>query len=193
MARTLATTGPRRRTPRAKFDQKTLRELFAHFPSGLVTVAALGPSGPAGLLVATFTPVSISPPLVSVNIGRSSSTLPILRDQTHWGISVLSQAQQRVADQFRLPATERFSELDWAATSDGAVHVDGALATLTVTPEQFVDAGDHVIVIGRLTDHRGPRNSDPNPNEPAPDDTPHAAPLVFHRSRFRHLSQEISE
>ena len=84
-------------------DGAALRHLFGHVPSGLVTVAVLGPDGPTGLLVATFTPVSLDPPLVSVTIGRGSSTFPVLRARSHWGLSVLADHQHHVADRFRLP------------------------------------------------------------------------------------------
>lgn len=157
-------------------DPAALRRLFGHVPAGLVTVAALGEDGPLGLLVASFTPVSLTPPLVSVNIGRSSSTFPALRDHPCWGISVLSEHQHDVADRFRLPAERRFGELDWTATDDGAVHLDGAAATLTARPTEFIAAGDHVIALleltGFSTDHRAP------------------APLIFHHSRFHRLDKE---
>ncbi len=176
----------------AAFDPRTLRTVFGHFPSGLVTVAALGPDGPQGLLVATFTPVSIDPPLVSVNIGRASSTLPALRRQSHWGISVLSARQHDVADRFRLPADLRFAAIDWTSTPEGAVHVDGAVVALTVRPREFIEAGDHVIAVLALTDHRlatSPPTGAAAP--PPPNEQPAVpAPLVFHRSSFRTLDEE---
>lgn len=156
-------------------DPAALRHVFGHVPSGVVTVAALGSDGPLGLLVATFTPVSLDPPLVSVNIGRSSSTFPALRAQTHWGLSVLADHQHDVADRFRLPSAQRFTDLDWTATEHGAVHVSGAVATLTARPVQLVPAGDHVIAVLAVDDHR----------------TDSGAPLVFHHSRFHRLEKEI--
>lgn len=164
--------------PATAIDPTTLRKVYAHFPSGLVTVAALDDDGPVGLLVATFTPVSLYPPLVAVNVAHTSTTFPALRRHSHWGLSVLGDHQREVADRFRLPGNERFAGTGWTTTAEGAVHVDDSLATLTVRPTEFVQAGDHVIVVlavdaYNLTDSAG-------------------SPLVFHHSRFHRLEKETS-
>ncbi|GED97781.1 flavin reductase family protein [Gordonia crocea] len=159
----------------ARTDPSQLRRAFAHFPSGLVAVAALGPDGPVGLLVSSFTSVSLDPPLASVNIGRSSSTLPHLQRQTHWGISVLGRDQVGVADNFRRPSDERFADLGWSSTIDGAVHLHGAAAGFTTKLDRLIPAGDHSIALLEVLDHF------------AADD---ATPLVFHRSRIRQIDSE---
>lgn len=165
-------------------DPSTLRRLYGHVPSGLVTVAALGEDGPLGMLVASFTSVSLDPPLVSVNLARASSTFPALRDFSHWGLSVLAEHQGHVAESFRRPADQRFAELDWSATAEGAIHLDGAVAALTVRPVEFVPAGDHVIAILALTDFRTGGAPGTSLRESP------SAPLVFHHSRFHRLDKE---
>ncbi|WP_448223656.1 flavin reductase family protein [Gordonia iterans] len=162
--------------PATAIDPSTLRKVYAHVPSGLVTVAALDEGAPVGLLVATFTPVSLYPPLVAVNVAQTSTTFPALRRRSHWGLSVLGDHQRDVADRFRLPGEKRFAGTRWTATADGAVHVDGSLATLTTRPTEFVPAGDHVIVVLAVDDYDLA-------------DSP-GAPLVFHHSRFHRLEKE---
>ncbi|QRY64284.1 flavin reductase family protein [Gordonia sp. PDNC005] len=156
-------------------DPAELRRVFAQFPSGLVVVAALGPDGPAGIVASSFTSVSLDPPLVSVNIARTSTTLPVLSDAEHWGVSVLSHEQHQVADLLRRPASERFDGVDWAATDAGAVQIDGATAGFHTRVHSILPAGDHVIALLEVRGHFTCPDSDP---------------LVFHRSRFRRLEQE---
>ncbi|WOC13962.1 flavin reductase family protein [Gordonia sp. MP11Mi] len=156
-------------------DQAELRRVFGHFPSGLVVIAALGPDGPVGLLASSFTSVSLDPPLVSVNIARTSTTFPVLRNADHWGVTVLARNQREVAEHLRRPASERFDGIDWAATDDGAVHLDGAAAGFHTRVDQLVPAGDHVIALLDVHGHFT---------------APSVDPLVFHHSRFRHLEQE---
>jgi flavin reductase (DIM6/NTAB) family NADH-FMN oxidoreductase RutF len=68
---------------------------------------------------------------------------------------------------------DRFADLRWTATADGAVLLGGAGAWLECSTEQQVRAGDHDIVVLRVHDL----------------DADHAlAPLVFRRSRFRRLA-----
>ncbi|MFT3899924.1 MAG: flavin reductase family protein [Gordonia sp. (in: high G+C Gram-positive bacteria)] len=159
----------------APTDPAELRRAFAHFPSGLVAVAALTPDGPVGLLVSSFTSVSLSPALVSVNLAHSSTTLPRLRNQSHWGISILGDDQHHVADAFRRPGTERFADLGWSSTLDGAVHLHGATAGFTTRVDRLIPAGDHDIALLAVEDHFA---------------SPETEPLVFHRSRLRRIDRE---
>ncbi|MFT3715104.1 MAG: flavin reductase family protein [Gordonia sp. (in: high G+C Gram-positive bacteria)] len=156
-------------------DPAALRRAFAHVPSGLVTVAALAEGGPVGLIASSFTSVSLEPALVSVNIGIGSTTLPALSRRTVWGISVLADDQGPVTEAFRRPSAERFDDISWSASPDGAVHLDGAAATFTAALDRLIPAGDHVIALLAVQDHR---------SDPA------AGPLVFHRSRLRRLDRE---
>ena len=155
-------------------EGRALRNVFAHFPSGLVVIAALGADGPVGLIASTFTTVSLDPPLISVNIGRSSTTLPSLAAADHWGVSVLSADQAHIADLLRRPAAQRFDGIDWTSSDTGAVHVDGVTAGFGTRVDRIIPAGDHVIALLEVHHHHA-TGSDP---------------LVFHRSRFRRLENE---
>ncbi|MGO3326136.1 flavin reductase family protein [Gordonia sp. (in: high G+C Gram-positive bacteria)] len=171
-------TGTTRSSPSAvtaASDQAELRRVFGHVPSGLVVVAALGPDGPVGLLASSFTSVSLDPPLVSVNIARTSTTLPVLRKADYWGVTVLGHGQRALADQLRRPASERFDGTDWAASDDGAIHLDGAVAGFHTRVDRLVPAGDHVIALLAVHGHFV---------------TPDVDPIIFHHSRFRLLEQE---
>ncbi|GAA1479803.1 flavin reductase family protein [Gordonia sinesedis] len=153
-------------------DRQALRRAFGTFPTGVVAVAAATPGGPIGLAASSFTPVSLDPPIVSVNIAHTSTTLPGLRDKGRWGISVLAESHDWLGRQLSAPGTDRFAGVDWWATSDGAVLIEGAAAHFTVRVENFVTAGDHEIVL--LGVESLAFDAD-------------AAPLVFQASRFRQL------
>ncbi|EGD53527.1 flavin reductase family protein [Gordonia neofelifaecis] len=153
-----------------------LRSTMSGYPSGLVAVAALARSGPVGLIASSFTSVSLDPPLVSVNIANDSTTLPRLLNAESWGISVLAADQHHVADAFRRPSRERFDGVSWRATANGAVHLDGAAAEFTTTVRQIVTAGDHVIAVLAVADHRA---------------EPGADPIVFYRSRLHRIANDV--
>jgi flavin reductase (DIM6/NTAB) family NADH-FMN oxidoreductase RutF len=154
-------------------DSTSLRAVFGAFPTGVTALAALVDGKPVGVAASSFTSVSLTPPLVSVCMAHSSSTWPALRRAERLGISVLSTDHEAVCRQLAGPADKRFARVDWRATPDGAVLLDGASAWFECSLEQVVRAGDHDIVVLRVHDLHA---------EPA------VEPLVFHGSLFRSLT-----
>ncbi|MCE5292340.1 MAG: flavin reductase family protein [Nocardiaceae bacterium] len=153
-------------------EARDLRRAFGAFPTGVVAVAALGSRGPVGIAASSFTSVSLAPPIVSVNIARTSKTLPSLRQRRYWGVSVLAEGQEVLGRQLSLDADQRFAGVDWRATESGAVLLSGAAAAFTVRVDTFVSAGDHEIALLHVEDVQFNAS---------------ASPLVFHASRFRQL------
>ena len=88
----------------AGLDQRTLRDAFGAFPSGVVAVAASVKGQLTGIAASSFTSVSIDPPLVSFSISTTSSTWPLLREAGRLGISVLADHHDAVCRQLAGPA-----------------------------------------------------------------------------------------
>ena len=109
---------------------------------------------------------------MSVAVAHTSTTWPTLRGATRFGVSVLSAEQEVACRQLSARTGDRFADLAWRASADGAVFLDDAVAWLDCSSYQEVRAGDHDIVLLRVQDL----------------DADHAvAPLVFHASQFRRL------
>jgi len=155
-------------------DQSRLRRVFGAFPSGVTALAALTGGQPAGLAASSFTAVSLDPPLVSVCVAHTSATWPLLQPAPRLGVSVLSADQARAGWQLAARGADRFAELRWRATVDGAVLLDGASAWLECSIHQQVAAGDHDLILLRVHDL---------------DADSALTPLVFHASQFRRLEQ----
>lgn len=149
-----------------------LRRVFGAFPTGVTAIAALVDGVPVGLAANSFTSVSLDPPLVSVCVAHTSTTWPALSGLARLGVSVLGSHQERACTQLAARGGDRFADLDWRATDDGAVLIDGASAWFDTSVEQHIRAGDHDIVLLRVH---------------ALDADPAVVPLVFHSSRFRRL------
>ncbi|MGH3200828.1 MAG: flavin reductase family protein [Streptosporangiaceae bacterium] len=149
-----------------------LRGAFANFPSGITAVAAIRDGRPRGLAASSFTSVSLDPPLVSVCIARTSTTWPALRTAPRIGLSVLAQEHGHVARALAAQGIDRFAEVSWERTAQGAVFVDGSALWLDCTRYDELPAGDHQIVLLRIQQVWT---------------YPGVAPLIFHGSRFREL------
>src|SRR5690242_6982619 len=150
----------------------SLREAFGHFPTGVIAIAAEIDGTRVGLAASTFVPVSLDPPLVSFCVQNTSTTWPRLVDAPYLGISVLGEAHDAAARTLAAKTGDRFAGLETASTDRGAVFIEGTSVWLESSIEQLVPAGDHTIVVLRVSDitvH------------------PDVAPIVFHRSTFRRL------
>ena len=160
------------RCPAPQPEPATLREAFGHFPSGVIAIAAEVDGIRVGLAASTFVPVSLDPPLVSFCVQNTSETWPKLKDLPRLGISVLGEAHDEAARTLAAKTGDRFAGLSTVSTDSGAVFVEGTSVWVESAIEQLVPAGDHTIVILRVSDI-----------------TVHAAvpPIVFHRSTFRRL------
>jgi flavin reductase (DIM6/NTAB) family NADH-FMN oxidoreductase RutF len=150
----------------------SLREAFGHFPSGVIAIAAEVDGIRVGLAASTFVPVSLDPPLVSFCVQNTSETWPKLRSLPQLGISVLGESHDDAARALAAKTGDRFAGLDTVSRKSGAVFVEGTSVWLESAIEQLIPAGDHTIVILRVSDITV------HPDVP---------PIVFHRSTFRRL------
>jgi flavin reductase (DIM6/NTAB) family NADH-FMN oxidoreductase RutF len=153
-------------------DPIALRTAFGIFPTGVVAVAAEVDGELTGLAASSFTSVSLSPPLVSFSIARTSKTWPQLRRARHVGVTILADHHGPVARRLAGPVETRFDGLDLERSELGAVTVLDGLARFDTTIYREVEAGDHIIVLLEL---HAVRHVDTS------------SPLVFHRSAFRSL------
>lgn len=155
-----------------KLTPSSLREAFGHFPTGVIAIAADVNGVREALAASTFVPVSLDPPLVSFCVQNTSTTWPKLKDAPALGISVLGEAHDEAVRTLAAKTGDRFAGLETVSYRSGAVFIKGTSVWLESSVEQLVSAGDHTIVVLRVSDVR----VDPN-----------VAPIVFHRSVFRRL------
>lgn len=153
-------------------DGTQLRLAFACFPSGVTAVCANVADQPVGMLVSSFTSVSLQPPLVSICVMDTSRTWSLLRQAARLGISVLGDGHRGLCQQFS-SREDRFAGVDITTTNEGAVLLPEASAWLDCSIHDEITAGDHTIVLLRI--------------EALDAHTTTTAPLVFCESRYHRL------
>jgi flavin reductase (DIM6/NTAB) family NADH-FMN oxidoreductase RutF len=134
----------------AQNSQAWFRQVLGHFPTGVVIVTAMSGSEPAGLSVGSFTSVSLDPPLVAVLPAKTSTSWPKIAAASSFCINVLTSSQQDLCRRFAISGGDKFAGVPWHSAPSGAPVLDGALAWIDCEHEQSVEAGDHLIVIGRV-------------------------------------------
>jgi flavin reductase (DIM6/NTAB) family NADH-FMN oxidoreductase RutF len=160
----------------AALSAAALRAAFAAFPSGVTAVAALRDGKPVGMSASSFTSVSLDPPLVSVCVALTSTTWPLLLPAPRLGLSVLAEEQGPVARALAAQGIDRFAEVSWEHTPDGAVFIHSSVLWLDTVLYGVVPAGDHQIALLQVEQLWT---------------FPDLPPLVFHGSKFRQLRSDL--
>ncbi len=130
------------------------RRVLGQYPTGVVVVTALDENGAAiGMVVGSFTSVSLDPPLVAFLPDRNSSSWRALRASgDRFCVNVLADSQEEVCRAVATRKTDKFHDIGWRPSPAGNPVVDGAVAWIDCVTEQVHEAGDHHIVVGRVLD-----------------------------------------
>ena len=148
--RTLRARPPPAAAPGRTVDAARLRAAAGRFPAGVALVTATVADAPLGLVVSSFTSVSLRPPLISFSPSRDSFTWSRMRQAGRFGVNVLGETH---ADYVRAAApagADRFADVTWSRTACGVPRLAGAIAYLECSIDAEHRAGDHWIVVGRV-------------------------------------------
>ena len=133
-------------------NRRLLRDAFGSFMTGVTVVTTTNEAGePIGFTANSFSSVSLDPPLVAFCVQNSSTTWPKLQGLPSLGISLLGEAHDTAARTLAAKTGDRFEGLSTVSHESGALFIDGTAVWLHSTIEQEVPAGDHSIVILRVS------------------------------------------
>jgi len=126
------------------------RYVLGQYPTGVTLITAARNDEPVGMVVGTFSSVSLDPPLVAFMPDVRSTSWPKIQEAGSFCANVLTAGQQDVCRAFSRKAEDRFSANAWADTPSGSPRLEGAAAWIDCDIENVIRAGDHDIVIGRV-------------------------------------------
>lgn len=151
-------------------DVAAFRRILGHYPTGVCAITATSPDGrPLGMVVGSFTSVSLDPMLVGFFPDRSSSTWPQIEAAGRFCVNVLGDSQGEVCRALASKGDTKFTDILFHASALGSPVIDGALAWIDCELETVHEAGDHYFVLGRVRSL----------------DLHHAGnPLVFHKGAY---------
>lgn len=133
-------------------DPDRFRETLGHFPTGVVVVTAIDDAGqPQGMVIGSFTSVSLDPPLVAYLPAKTSRTYQRLRTGKTFCVNVLSAEQEALCRHFFTSEQDKFADIPWRPAPSGAPILEGAVSWIDCEPYAVQDGGDHHIVLGRVT------------------------------------------
>jgi len=134
-------------------DPLELRRALGCFVTGVTIVTAMDGEGrPRGFTANSFTSVSLDPPLVLVCIARTAGSYPLFSTTSHFAINILSEEQRPLSSRFASKEVDKFVGIAWQAGPTGSPLIAATVAWLDCRTERRIDAGDHLILVGRVVD-----------------------------------------
>jgi 3-hydroxy-9,10-secoandrosta-1,3,5(10)-triene-9,17-dione monooxygenase reductase component len=131
-------------------DAASLRTVLGHFATGVAIVTAIDGDEPVGMACNSFTSVSLEPQLVLFCAAKSSTTWPRIQAAKKWAANILDEDGEEVCRLLAQKGADRFAHLEFTTGRTGAPILDDALAFVDCETLDEHDAGDHVIVVGRV-------------------------------------------
>ncbi|MBO1332641.1 flavin reductase family protein [Streptomyces sp. VRA16 Mangrove soil] len=152
---------------------EAFRSAMARFPAGVVVVTTRGARGePRGFTASSFCSVSLDPPLVLVCLANTADSYAAFADCGHFAVSMLGPEHRPLAQRFATKGADKFAPDGLSHTPSGLPVVAGALVELDCAVDARHPAGDHTILVGRVS---GVRLGD-------------GSPLVYYERNFRSLA-----
>ena len=137
-----------------RFDPRDFRKALSCFLTGVTVVTTIDDDGQArGFTANSFTSVSLDPPLVLVCIADSAQSYDVFATAAHFGINILADDHREISNIFASKRPDKFADVAWTPGHQGAPVFDEAVAWLDCATHDRVDAGDHMILIGRVVGH----------------------------------------
>lgn len=160
-------------------ESGAFRETLALYPTGVAVAAIASGNGFRAMTIGSFTSASLDPPLVLFCLGKKCRLAELAEVGRPYSVSVLRADQGALSTFFAggwkepTPPPHRF------VPCGGGARLEGAVATVAGLVSSVVDGGDHLVVIGTVTELvRG---------------LPPLEPLIFFNRRYHRVDTGTSQ
>jgi len=140
------------------------RTAMRQLAGGVSVITAAHGENRTGLTATSVVSISMDPPELFISVNRSSSSWPVIEKSGKFGINVLQQDQQVVAEHFSgkggRKGADRYADDDWYQTPDGVWLSRRALVGFACDVEKVWMHREHALIAGKVTlinVHAGPQ------------------------------------
>lgn len=166
----------RTRVSETTIDPAVFRKVLGSYPTGVCVVTALDEGKPAGMVVGSFTSVSLDPPLVGFFPDKSSSSWPLIEKAGHFAVNVLGSDQQDVSRAVTAKGEAKFVGVEYVISEHNLPIIANAIACIECRLYSVTEAGDHWFVLGEVLGMEAAREGDP---------------MLFHRGRYGGFAERM--
>src|SRR5688500_16636208 len=98
-------------------EAEVFRRVLGHYPTGVSAITALTSDGkPVGLIVGSFTSVSLDPPLVGFLPDVKSVSWPQIERVGHFCVNVLASDQTAISRQLAARGEDKFAGVEYSVS-----------------------------------------------------------------------------
>lgn len=145
-----------------QIEAATFRQVLGNYPTGVCVVTALDVAGqPCGMVVGSFSSVSLDPPLVGFFPDKRSSSWPLIEQAGKFCVNVLASDQTDLCRQLAKSGPEKFAGVEYHLSDHNLPVLAGATVSIECGLHSVVEAGDHWLVLGRVLGLEARRDADP--------------------------------
>ena len=133
------------------FTSDEFRKAMGLYPTGVTVVSGTTPDGEAlGMTVNSFASVSLEPPLISFNLAKNVRSLEAFRSLTAFAVNLLREDQTEESRRFAQVGADKWEDIGHRSGETASPILEPNIAVFECEPYAFHEAGDHVIVVGRV-------------------------------------------
>ncbi len=155
-----------------RIDPSQFRRVLGHFASGVTVVTVSYGGCYHGSTVASFSSLSLDPPLVLICLDRRATTHTLIKQAGHFAVNILGEGSEDLSRHFATRDPAKFAAVPHHAGHTGAPLLDAAIATLECRVVAQYPGGDHSIFVGEVLT----TNTQDN-----------AQPLIYYRSGYHRI------
>jgi len=157
-------------------DPAEFRKVLGSYPTGVCVITALDEGKPAGMVVGSFTSVSLDPPLVGFFPDKSSTSWPLIEKAGRFCVNVMSRDQQHVCRSVSAKGEAKFVGVEYVISDHDLPVIKDSIAAIECKMYSVTEAGDHWFVLGEVLRMETVREDDP---------------MLFHRGRYGSFAEQM--
>ena len=155
-------------------DKRKFRNALGHFATGVAVITTrFDEKEPIGITVNSFSSVSLEPPLILWSLDDKSDTLPIFNAVNRFTVNILREGHQGISNRLARQGDHSLEGLPLRAGVNGCPALEDALAHFECDVYARHEAGDHIIIVGKVTHFEYSEDG---------------RPLLYHRGGYQGLA-----
>ena len=155
-------------------SSRLLRSAFGTYATGVTIITTTDANGiDVGMTANSFSSVSLEPPLLLWNLGRTATNFEAFMNADRFVVQVLAEHQRDLSNRFAQKGSDKFAGLQIKRGLGGMPMLEGCAAYFECRSYARYDAGDHVIQLGEVV---------------AFEHTTGALPLLYHGGDYKRIS-----